>query len=274
MNTNSIIATAKAFPLYSIVRVTKSLNPMKGGYLWNSPFKDRGTFHVVTGYHNSGDLILDNTPMHSVSLLRVEVVDASIYAVTDKMTEDLGGTLGTLPPGERFAVIYGTEPGQYSAVIKYLDRKTPHPHYTDSRGKWIHKLLKAGAIVKGSLVPAIPEDEPQEFNSVFDAPLGMVLAYKVKGEMAEGAMYPYLMRSSRGLWVYAPNSPKTTRSETFGGWDYLRSGNITREAMPYIYDLQNAWDCKAAFVEVFEYPEQAGGLDKRRNELIEESNDA
>ena len=87
-------------------------------------------------------------------------------------------------------------------------------------------------------------------------------------------MYPYLMRSSRGLWVYAPNSPKTARSEPFGGWYFLGSGNITREAMPYIYDLQNAWDCKAAFVEVFEYPEQAGGLGDLRNELIEESNDA
>ncbi len=271
MTTNSIIATAKAFPLYSIVRVTKSLNPMKGGYLGHSPFKDRGTFHVVTGYHNSGDLILDNTPMHSVSPLRVTVVDASIYAITDKMTEDLGGTLGTLPPGERFAVIYGTEPGQYSAVIKYLDRKTPQPHYTDSRGKWINKLLKAGAIVKGSLVPAIPEDEPQEFNSVFDAPLGMVLAYKVKGEMAAGAVYPYIMRSRRGLWVY---SPITAPSALYGGWDFLNVYKITREAMPYIYDLQNEWPCKAAFVEVFEYPEQAGGLDSFRNELIEESNNA
>ena len=130
------------------------------------------------------------------------------------------------------------------------------------------------AIVKGSLVPAIPEDEPQEFNSVFDAPLGMVLAYKVKGEMAVGAVYPYFMRSSRGLWVYAPFSQKTARSETFGGWDFLRPSKITREAMPYIYDLQNAWSCKAAFVEVFEYPEQAGGLDNLRNELIEESNNA
>lgn len=129
----------------------------------------------------------------------------------------------------------------------------------------------AGAIVKGSLVPAIPEDEPQEFNSVFDAPLGMVLQYTVKGEQAEGAMYPYIMRSSRGLWVYSPGK---ARVETCGGWDFLWSGDITQETMPYIYDLQNEWPCKAAFVEAFEYPEQAGGLDKLRNELIKESNDA
>lgn len=127
------------------------------------------------------------------------------------------------------------------------------------------------AIVKGSLAPAIPEDEPQEFNSVFDAPLGMVLAYKVKGEVAVGAVYPYMMRSTRGLWVYAPG---TERSELYGGWELLPYSKITREAMPYIYDIQNTWSCKAAFVEVFDYPEQVGGLDKLRNELIEESNNA
>lgn len=267
----NVINTAKAFPLYSIVTITANLNPMKGGYLWNSPFKDKGTFHVVTGYHNSGDLILDNTPAHSVDPSRVALVDASIYAIAANMTEELGGTLGKLPVGERFAVIYGTEPGQYSAVIQYLDRKTPHPHYTDSRGKWINKLLKAGAIVKGTLVPVIPEIKPEQFNSIFDAPIGMVLAYHVEGELAAGAVYPYYMRSERGVWVYNPGGAKTT---LFGGWDFITGERITREAYPYWYDLQGQWKADVAFTEVFDYPEQAGGLANLRNELIEEYNNA
>lgn len=267
----NVINTAKAFPLYSIVTITANLNPLKGGYLWNSPFKDKGTFHVVTGYHNSGDLILDNTPMHSVDPRRVALVDASIYAIAANMTEDLGGTLGKLPVGERFAVIYGTECGQYSAVIKYLDRKTPHPHYTDSRGKWINKLLKAGAIVKGTLVPAIPEIKPEEFNSIFDAPIGMVLAYYVEGAAAVGAVYQYYMRSNRGVWVYAPGA---ARVASFGGWDFITEERINREAYPYWYDLQGQWKADVAFTEVFDYPEQAGGLANLRNELIEEYNNA
>lgn len=269
----NVIDTAKAFPLYSVVTITVNLNPMKGGYLWNSPFKDKGTFHVVTGYNNGGDLVLDNTPLHSVNPARVKLVDASIYAITDKMTEDLGGTLGTLAPGERFAVIYGTDRGQYSAVVHYLDRQNKHPHYTDSRGTWINKLLKAGAIVKGTLVPVIPEndDEPEQFNSIFDAPIGMVLAYYVEGAAAVGAVYQYYMRSNRDVWVYAPGS---ARVASFGGWDFISEGRINRDAFPYWYDLQGQWQKSVAFTEVFDYPAQAGGLDNLRNELIEEYNNA
>lgn len=284
----TVIAIAKAFPLYSIVQVTKSLNPMKGGYLWHSPFKDKGTFHVVTGYQHAGDLILDNNPAYSVSPLRVSLVDASIYAITDKMTEDLGGMLGKLPVGERFAVIYGTECGQYSAVIQCLDRKTQRTYYTDSRGEWINELLKAGAIVKGTLAPGIPlrwyvrqpngvdagplfpvitgnDDKPEQFNSVFDAPVGMVLRYTVEGETAVGAVHPYVMRTGLGLWVYGGKDKN---------WRFIPLDSLGVSDVPYMHNLQGCWAIPVCWQEAFEYPAQSPNLNNHRNNLIKVANNA
>lgn len=263
---SKVIDTAKAFPLYSIVEITTPLNPLKGWYLWHSPFKDTGVIAQVTGYHGSGDLVLNGNQEHSVSPNRVTLLNAELYSITDKMTEDLGGTLSTMAPGERFIVVKDKARRSYSDVIKYLDRAQDHLHYTG--GKWIDSLIRQGAIVKGLYSQEVI---PEEFNSVFDAPIGMVLAYMVKGELAVGAMYPYLMRSNRGVWVYCSGSEPTI----CGKWRFLTAGKTREENMPYLHDLQRCWQNKAAFVEVFDYPsQQKGGLAELRNELIEESNNA
>src|SRR5699024_2788099 len=147
-----------------------------------SPFSVVGTIHEVTGHHYAGDVYLDNNGW-SVNPERLEKLGFALYSVTPEMTEELGGTLASLAPGER-CELSDERRSNDSHGLTHLDREQKHAHYTDRNGEWISRLRKAGAIVKG-----VYEEKPQEFNSVFDAPLGMVLRYTVEGELAAGARY-------------------------------------------------------------------------------------
>lgn len=87
-----------------------------------------------------------------------------------------------------------------------------------------------------------PDDEPQVFNDVRQAPLGMVLRYDLDGETpARGAKYPYVVRLYSGLhgwcrnrhaWVPIPEDHK-------GAW---------------LFNLKAVWPVPSQWTEAFEYP--------------------
>lgn len=249
--------TTATLPIGSIVRIAKSIT-FRDDSLRKlcAPFSVVGTIHEVTGHHYAGDVYLDNNGW-SVNPGRLEKLGFALYSVTPAMTEELGGTLASLSPGERF-VLSDDNQGQYSHVLTYLDREQNHAHYSDRNGKWISRLLEAGAIVKG-----VYEEKPQEFNSVFDAPVGMVLRYTVEGELAEGAAYPYVMRTGLGLWVY---------DVTY--WRFIPRDALGVNEVPYMHNLQGCWSIPVFWQEAFDYPEQSPNLNRRRNELIKVSNNA
>lgn len=251
--------TISDLPIGSIVRIAKSIKFQDASLRkLCKPFSVVGTVHEVTGHHPGGDVYLDNNGW-SVSPLRLEKLGFALYSVTQAMTEELGGTLATLAPGERF-VISDERGSKYSHVLTYLDSEQDHPHYTDRNGEWISRLLEAGAIVKG-----VYEEEPQEFNSIFDAPVGMVLRYTVEGELAEGAVYPYVMRTGLGLWVYM---------STDKNWRFIPRDALGANEVPYMHNLQGCWSIPVCWQEAFVYPEQSPKLNKRRNDLIKVANNA
>lgn len=249
--------TTKDLPIGSIVRIAKSITFHDESLrkLCN-PFNVVGTIHEVTGHHYAGDVYLDNNGW-SVNPERLEKLGFALYSITPKMTEELGGVLASLEPGERF-VLSDDNKGQYSHVLTYLDREQNHAHYADRNGKWISKLLQAGAIVKG-----VYEEEPQEFNSVFDAPVGMVLRYTVEGELAAGAHYPYVMNTGLGLWVY---------DVTY--WRFIPRAALGVGDVPYMHNLQVCWSIPVCWQEAFEYPAQSRDLNNHRNKLIKVANNA
>lgn len=249
--------TTKDLPIGSIVRIAKSIT-FRDDSLRKlcAPFSVVGTIHEVTGHHYAGDVYLDNHGW-GVSPERLEKLGFALYSVTPEMTEELGGTLASLAPGERF-VLSDYKQGQYSHVLTYLDREQDHPHYTDRNGVWISQLLQAGAIVKG-----VYEEEPQEFNSIFDAPVGMVLRYTVEGEIAAGAAYPYVMRTGLGVWVY---------DTTY--WRFIPRDALGVNEVPYMHNLQGCWTISVCWQEAFEYPAQSPNLNNHRNNLIKVANNA
>ena len=249
--------TTDTLPIGSIVRITKSIKFQdKSLNKLCKPFSVVGTVHEVTGHHPGGDVYLDNSGW-SVSPLRLEKLGFALYSVTPDITEELGGMLASLSPGERF-VLSDDNQGQYSHVLTYLDREQNHAHYSDRDGKWIRRLLEAGAIVKG-----VYEEKPQEFNSVFDAPLGMVLRYTVEGELAAGAAFPYMMRTDMGVWAFNGEE-----------WVFISRGNLSAADKPYMFDLQGCWALPVCWQESFVYPAQSPNLNRRRNELIKVANNA
>lgn len=249
--------TTATLPIGSIVRIAKPIKFQDASLRkLCKPFSVVGTVHEVTGHHPGGDVYLDNNGW-SVSPSRLEKLGFALYSVTPEMTEELGGTLASLSPGERF-VLSDDNQGQYSHVLTYLDREQNHAHYSDRNGVWISRLLKAGAIVKG-----VYEEKPQEFNSVFDAPLGMVLRYTVEGELAAGAAYPYLMRTDRGVWAFDGTK-----------WVFISRNRLSAAEKPYMFDLQGCWALPVCWQESFVYPAQYPNLNRRRNELIKVANNA
>lgn len=249
--------TISDLPIGSIVRIAKSIKFQDASLRkLCKPFSVVGTVHEVTGHHPGGDVYLDNHGW-GVSPLRLEKLGFAMYSVTPEITEELGGTLASLSPGERF-VLSDDNQGQYSHVLTYLDRVQNHAHYSDRDGKWISRLLKAGAIVKG-----VYEEKPQEFNSVFDAPLGMVLRYTVEGELAAGAAFPYLMRTDMGVWAFNGSE-----------WVFISRDSLSAAEKPYMFDLQGCWALPVCWQESFVYPAQSPNLNRRRNELIKVANNA
>lgn len=193
----------------------------------------KGKRGVVTAHKHEGDVLIDNDGW-SVSADRVKVIGDEVYQMTNVRDENAAGTLLELKPGERFVVDVSGVDG----VLLYLDREQNHPHYTDKNGVWMAELLRAGVIRVLGDNPV--GDVPQVFNSVYDAPIGMVLRYILNGEPSKGAIYPYTVRTWSGVWGCTKN----------GKWIHIPE----KHDGPWLSDVQGAWSCPAYFEEAFEYP--------------------
>lgn len=87
-----------------------------------------------------------------------------------------------------------------------------------------------------------PDDEPQVFNDVRKAPLGMVLRYDLDGEApARGAKYPYVVRLYSGLHGWCRNERRWVPIPAMhmGAW---------------LWNLKDVWPVPAQWTEAFEYP--------------------
>lgn len=85
-------------------------------------------------------------------------------------------------------------------------------------------------------------EQPQAFNDVRDAPLGMVLRYDLAGETpAKGANYPYVVRTWSGINGWC----RTQRR-----WVLIPAKHIG----PWLHNLKDVWSVPAQWTEAFEYP--------------------
>jgi len=188
---------------------------------------------VVTGQVHGGDVYIDGDSW-SVSTDRLKVIGGTVYQMTDVRDENAAGTLLELQPGERFVVdVSGVD-----AVLLYLDRDQRNPHYTDKNDVWVNELLRAGVIRVMGDNPV--HDVPHTYNSVYDAPIGMVVSYVLNGEPNKGAIYPFIVRTWSGVWGCTKK----------GNWIHIPE----KHDGPWLEDVQAAWSCPAYFEEAFVYP--------------------
>lgn len=210
-----------------------------------NPFK-KGMRGIVTGYKRPvreiTDVVINGDETNSVDVSRVVGLGSRIYRLTNRrgpeQYEVAGCLLDDLAPGDLFVFyacdLSGRHAGQ-GYCLRYLNRKQTGLHYTDEQ--WVKDLLACGAI-EDYLNP-LAHEEPQRFNSVYDAPIGMVLKYMLDGHKAQGAVYPYVVRTWGGIW----------------GWNKLRWVLIKPEHHgQWLRDIQAAWTAPAFFEEAFTYP--------------------
>lgn len=87
-----------------------------------------------------------------------------------------------------------------------------------------------------------PDDEPQVFNDVRQAPLGMILRYDLDGEApSRGAKYPYVVRLYSGLHGWCRNR---------GAWVPIPADHEGA----WLFNLKDVWPVPAQWTEAFEYP--------------------
>lgn len=210
-----------------------------------NPFK-KGMRGIVTGHKRPvravTDVVINGDTTNSVDVTRVVGLGSRIYRMTNRRDVEqervAGCLLDKLKPGDLFVVYACDLTGRHAnqgICLRYLTKPQSGLHYCDEQ--WVKDLLACGAI-EDYLNP-LAHEEPQRFNSAYDAPLGMVLKYMLDGKKAQGAVYPYVVRTYSGMW----------------GWNKQRWVRIKPEHLgQWLKDIQAAWTAPAWFEEAFTYP--------------------
>lgn len=210
-----------------------------------NPFK-KGMRGIVTGHKRPvrevTDVVINGDTTNSVDVTRVVGLGSRIYRMTNRRDVEqervAGCLLDNLKPGDLFVVYACDLTGRHAnqgICLRYLTKPQSGLHYCDEQ--WVKDLLACGAI-EDYLNP-LAHEEPQRFNSAYDAPLGMVLKYMLDGKKAQGAVYPYVVRTYSGMW----------------GWNKQRWVRIKPEHLgQWLKDIQAAWTAPAWFEEAFTYP--------------------
>lgn len=210
-----------------------------------NPFK-KGMRGIVTGHKRPvreiTDVVINGDTTNSVDVTRVVGLGSRIYRMTNRRDVEqervAGCLLDNLKPGDLFVVYACDLTGRHAnqgICLRYLTKPQSGLHYCDEQ--WVKDLLECGAI-EDYLNP-LAHEEPQRFNSAYDAPLGMVLKYMLDGKKAQGAVYPYIVRTYSGMW----------------GWNKQRWVRIQPAHLgQWLKDIQAAWTAPAWFEEAFTYP--------------------
>lgn len=224
---------------------------IKAPYASTNPWK-RWDLAVVTGHKADTDVILDDDQRNSVDSERVQVVAYDdVYRLTDVRNEEVAGCLLENLPGQR--IVFLPSQSSHDFRIAYLDRPMRRvPHYCHKG--WLGELLAAGVI------ELVVPDEPQVFNSVLEAPRGMVLAYHIKfADAQKGIVYPYVIRTVHSVWLY---------EKAAGRWVNMPWDRIPTEC-PWVLDVQRAWSkVEAELVEAFEYPRLPAVVELFQQEIL------
>lgn len=236
----------KMFPIGTLVELTQP--PFCS---WN-PWK-KHDLGVVTGHNCGTDVVLEGDTLNSVDAERVRRVDyTDVYRMTNMRDEKVAGCLLENLPGERIVFIHDGH-GSSDYRIAYLDRPMRRvPHYCHAG--WLTELLAAGVI------ELVADEEPQVFNSVLEAPRGMVLYYNIKFASAQkGIVYPYIVRTVHSVWLY---------DKARGRWVNKPWDSIPTEC-PWVLDVQRVWSkVEAEMVEAFEYPRLPAVVEQFQQEIL------
>lgn len=216
-------------------------------YYSKNPYK-KGMRGIVTGYKRPQgkitDVILNGDSDNSVDISRVAGLGNRLYRMTNKRGAEqervAGCLLDSLKPGDAFVVYACDLTGRHAnqgICLRYLTAPQRGLHYCDD--DWIAELLECGAIE--DYYNPLADEKPQTFNNATTAPIGMVLRYTLNGRPADGAVYPYVVRTWLGIWGWYRQT---------GEWVLIKP----EHQGPWLRDVQAAWSVPACFEEAFTYP--------------------